>query len=267
MLPGLRHRRETDHRLRTPAPAQGLGRRRRRRAHVEGKGKGPQHRGEPLLQILDRAGEEKIGIALLERPRQAAADEGAVEDERRAHEALDMACVGRRSKGFFCSTRCHPRRTKCGKGISETCRRYAPAGNDIGLLLPLSLAHERAPRCPADSDGAPASVAEGGRPGRRRSACSIPRPASPARPRPASPMPCAPRAGLRSASSSGPSASGSERPLPSISASPCSRRPPSPIRRCSSAPGPWRNMTAPRACWSTGSNTTTGWSLPGPWAA
>ena len=116
--PRFRHRRETDHRLRTPAPAQGLGRGRRRRAHVEGKGKGPQHRGEPLLQVLDRAGEEKIGIALLERPRQAAADEGTVEDERRAHEALDMARVGRRSKGFFCSTRCHPRRTKCGKGIS-----------------------------------------------------------------------------------------------------------------------------------------------------
>jgi hypothetical protein len=114
---GLRHGRQADHGLGAPAPAQHLSGDRGRRAHVERKGKSAQHRGEPLLQILDGADQEKIGITFTQRTDQPAADEGAVEDEGHAHEALDMACTGARTKDFFRTTHLSPRRPQAGKGI------------------------------------------------------------------------------------------------------------------------------------------------------
>jgi hypothetical protein len=75
----------------TPGAAQRLGGGRRRRSGVKRKREGPQHRREAVLQVRDRAVEQEIGIACPQGPGEAAADEEAVEDERGAHEALDMA--------------------------------------------------------------------------------------------------------------------------------------------------------------------------------
>src|ERR1051325_2353422 len=96
----------------------------RRRSHIEGERKGAQHRRQPLLQVLHGANQEKIGIACLQRARQAPADKGTV--EKCAHQAPDMAWIGQWAKGF-------------SKGFSKGFRKSAAeawAGPVKSLLEP-----------------------------------------------------------------------------------------------------------------------------------
>ena len=81
---------ETDHAVGAPARVEPFGESGARRAEIDGHGEAPQHGPEALAEIVEGPAQQKLRIAIRQRPLQAAAHEGSVEDERRGH-LPDMA--------------------------------------------------------------------------------------------------------------------------------------------------------------------------------
>src|SRR5215203_6056351 len=62
----------------------------RRRAEVERQREAPQHGTKTLVEIVDGAAQQEVGVAAGKRPPQMTAGKGPVKDDRSAHPA-DMA--------------------------------------------------------------------------------------------------------------------------------------------------------------------------------
>ena len=78
-------RRKADHVVDARARRQPIRQGCRRRADIDSEREGPQHAAEALLELVDRAPEQEIRVTALQRAREPAADERAIEDERSGH--------------------------------------------------------------------------------------------------------------------------------------------------------------------------------------